>query len=61
MTNNYASMTHGKGNHIVGDKLGEGNINQNVNGINPFPPRLQPLRNDEVYTREHAMFANTLI
>ena len=56
MTNNYASMTHGKNHGRVGDKCGKGNVTRNASGVNPFSPRLQPLRNDEVYTREPQIF-----
>ena len=42
MTNNYASMTHGTNNRIVGDKIGEGNVTRDVPGVNPFPSRIQP-------------------
>ena len=44
VTNNYASMTHGKKTRIVGEKLGKGNVTRNASGVNPFPPRIQPLR-----------------
>ena len=44
MTNNYASMTHGRKTHIVGEKPCKGNVTRNASGVNPFRPRIQPLR-----------------
>ena len=44
---------------VVGDKMWWGNVVWKWGGVNPFPPRLQPLLIDKKYIREHRMFINS--